>query len=70
LAQTEIKIYPNPTKDFINLETTRNIDKIEWYDILGTHIFTKKNSAAGTTTFDIQNFESGGNFSKIQIGIR
>ncbi|NOY47367.1 MAG: T9SS type A sorting domain-containing protein, partial [Chlorobi bacterium] len=33
-----ISIYPNPTTEYINIETTKTIDKIELYDLLGKRI--------------------------------
>jgi Arylsulfotransferase (ASST)/Secretion system C-terminal sorting domain len=38
---SEIKLYPNPTLDILNIQTTNNIDKIEIYTILG-ELVTKK----------------------------
>ncbi len=64
----EIKIYPNPTNDFITLQTSMNIDKFQLFDILGTPIFTKINLVAGTSTIDIQNLNEGNYFIKIKIG--
>lgn len=40
----DIKIYPNPAKDFINIESSSNlIDKVQIFDIQGRSVFEKNN---------------------------
>jgi N-formylglutamate amidohydrolase len=41
---SKIKIFPNPTKDFITIKTTENITKITLYDITGKLVLTKLKS--------------------------
>lgn len=35
IKQNEIKIYPNPSNDFINIELNSKINKVEIYDLGG-----------------------------------
>lgn len=38
ITQNDIKIYPNPTSDIINIETSQQIDRIELFDLMGKQI--------------------------------
>jgi len=38
LETVDISIYPNPASEFINIESTKTIDKIELYDLLGKRV--------------------------------
>jgi hypothetical protein len=38
LETTEIFVYPNPTSEFINITSTKTIDKTELYDLLGKRV--------------------------------
>lgn len=40
-----LKLYPNPTKDIVNIESTENIDKVEIYNILGRKIMEENINA-------------------------
>jgi hypothetical protein len=48
-------IYPVPTQDFINIESTISIDKIEIYTITGSKIIERRNS----NKVDLHNLEKG-----------
>ncbi len=54
-ASNDIKLYPNPTKNSITIESTSTIDKIEVYSLLGSKINTVINS----NSVDLSNFEDG-----------
>jgi beta-glucanase (GH16 family) len=41
----KFSIYPNPASEFIAINTTENIDKVELYSILGQLVVNKKNSS-------------------------
>lgn len=62
----EVKVYPNPTSDYINVASTTTIDKIELYSILGKKIHEVNN----TNTVDISNFNSGVYFVQLYSGNR
>jgi hypothetical protein len=57
----DLKLYPNPTSNFINISSSETIDKIELYSILGKKIL-ESNS---TDTIDISVVNSGIYFVKI-----
>jgi len=38
LAQFKFNVHPNPAKDYINLSASKNIDKIEIYNIVGQQV--------------------------------
>jgi hypothetical protein len=57
---TDLSVYPNPTKDFINIESTMSIDKIEIYNISGSKIVEKRNSQR----INLTNLERGVYFLK------
>nr|WP_321237262.1 aryl-sulfate sulfotransferase [uncultured Psychroserpens sp.] len=62
ISISDIKIYPNPTSDFINIVSTHTIDKIVLYSILGKKVY----EINGTNTIDISAFNSGIYFIQIQ----
>ncbi len=41
---SQVKIYPNPTTEFINIESTKTIDKLELYDLLGKRVSQTRQS--------------------------
>ena len=62
----DLKIYPNPTSNYINVTSSEPIDKIEFYSILGKKILETKNH----NPVDISAFKSGMYFVKIYSGDR
>lgn len=57
-----IKIYPNPTTDFINIKTNDPITKVELYSLQGQ----KVNTPFSNNTVDVQNIASGIYFLKLR----
>lgn len=66
-ADTEIKIFPNPTTSIINVLTRQNINNgfIEIFDLLGNLIITTKK-----TTINISAFPSGVYFIKVNSVVK
>lgn len=69
-AVTNIKIYPNPTKDVINISNIQNIDlkTIEVYNILGSLVLQvniKDLSFNDNLQLDLSDFKKGVYFTKI-----
>ncbi|TDX87269.1 putative secreted protein (Por secretion system target) [Epilithonimonas xixisoli] len=61
LKKTQIKIYPNPAKNFINISTEKPIQSVEIYDVLGRLIKTEtKNNV------NISQLAKGNYFLKIK----
>ena len=60
---SSIKIYPNPTKDIINIKSKTLIDKIEIYNVLGGLVLNKYNSK----NVDLRNIPSGLYMLKIHV---
>tara|TARA_R110002049_G_scaffold275213_1_gene453244 strand:- start:36174 stop:36644 length:471 start_codon:yes stop_codon:yes gene_type:complete len=54
-SQFNITIYPNPTKQYINISTDLELTKIELYDVLGKQIFQSKlvDNPINLSTFEI-----------------
>mgnify|MGYP000126433403 CR=1 FL=1 len=42
LSINDIKIYPNPTSDYINIKSSDKINSVEVYDMLGKKILDSK----------------------------
>lgn len=61
-ASLDFKIYPNPTKDIINLSNMGFNTNFEIYDVLGNRI----SSGSLTRNIDVSSFSSGIYFLKIQ----
>ncbi|MFA6200690.1 MAG: T9SS type A sorting domain-containing protein [Bacteroidales bacterium] len=55
----EARIYPNPMKDELIIETPNKIEKIEVYDVMGRRVNYNNSSSLGTTKLDCLNLESG-----------
>ena len=58
---SDIKIFPNPSSNTFNINTTLSIDKIELYDSLGQLVKEQEN----TTRVETQYLKSGMYFLKI-----
>lgn len=63
IASSEIKIYPNPVIDKLNIDSDIDLLKVQFYDILGSEI--KNLSVDNAGSFDIQTLASGVNYIKV-----
>ena len=59
-----LKLYPNPTKGFLEIEATNTINEIKVYNLIGQELLTKK-GAASRLNLDLSTFNSGFYFLKI-----
>ena len=59
-------IYPNPTKDKINIAGLSQINQLDVYDVLGKHIITKNSDISSQETIDLTGQPSGVYFIKIR----
>uniref|UniRef100_UPI004048ED3F T9SS type A sorting domain-containing protein n=1 Tax=Gelidibacter sp. TaxID=2018083 RepID=UPI004048ED3F len=62
ITNNNIKLYPNPTSDYINISSQTPIIEIDMYDVLGKHVL----STSQTTQIDVSQLTSGLYFVKIQ----
>ncbi|MFT5627157.1 MAG: hypothetical protein ACJA1H_001544 [Glaciecola sp.] len=62
----DLKLYPNPTSNFINITSIETIDKVELYSILGKKVLEVNRN----NSIDISAFNSGIYFVKIHSGNR
>ena len=60
----DLKIYPNPASNFVNITSRETIDKIELYSILGKKVLEVNHS----NSIDISAINSGIYFAKIYSG--
>jgi hypothetical protein len=51
-----LKLYPNPVKNALNISSNKKIDKIEIYDALGRIVISENNP---TNTINVEQLESG-----------
>jgi hypothetical protein len=59
--ETEISIFPNPSKDFLSIKSNLKINKIEIYDMTGIHyVLPSKNNL-----INIESLEKGIYFLKV-----
>lgn len=66
VEESPIKIYPNPTEDFIFVQSTSSINTVEIYNILGQSMIKKViNTKQGK--IDISTLASGSYFIKLKI---
>ncbi|MEO1033335.1 MAG: T9SS type A sorting domain-containing protein [Bacteroidota bacterium] len=53
-----VKIYPNPAKNFVNLESSSLIESLKLYDIQGRLTF-QQNLNSTETSINVSNYKSG-----------
>ncbi len=63
ISDINIKIFPNPTSDIINIESDENISNIELYNLSG-ELLSKVNGL----TIDATNLPTGAYFIKMEVG--
>jgi len=65
LANSDVRIYPNPATDFITISATKNLENVvvELFDIAGKLV--ADNSQSGNTTLTIANLSNGVYFCKV-----
>lgn len=61
---TKLTVYPNPTSDEVNIKSSRSIDRIEVYDILGKQVKAVKSA----NKINVSDLNSGIYLFKIWIG--
>lgn len=60
-----VRVFPNPTEDYIIIQSQKEIDKIEIINSLGTSIFINQNLTSIFNKIDLSQFKSGVYFIKI-----
>ena len=61
---SNFKLFPNPTVDFVNINTQLDNFKVEIFDLLGKNIFKSYN----LKTIDVSEFDNGTYLLKITSG--
>ncbi|MFK7780906.1 aryl-sulfate sulfotransferase [Psychroserpens sp.] len=61
---TDLKLFPNPTLNYLTIASSNTIDKIEFHSILGQKVYETNSSVS----IDISNFDAGVYFVKIHSG--
>ena len=56
--QNEISLYPNPTVDVINIDTTKNLERVELYSITG-QLLIKMSVSSNNNSISLGNMPSG-----------
>ena len=65
LNQLDISIYPNPTSDTVNIDSSSSQLKVVVFDILGKQVLNKPN----TNSVDVSSLSKGAYFIKVSDGI-
>lgn len=65
-SNNALKVYPNPVKNFLNVEYTEAIKTVEVYNMLGQKVISQ-NVNANTTQVDLTSLNSGNYLAKIQF---
>ena len=55
----EVKIYPNPVQNLLNISSTENIQQIEVYDVSGKLILSKRGTNARQSVVDVSELSKG-----------
>lgn len=58
-SNTALKVYPNPTKDFINIQLDESINRITLYNSNGSVITEQNNINNHLSSINMENFDSG-----------
>ena len=66
LNQLDISIYPNPTSDTVNIDSSSSQLKVVVFDILGKQVLNKPN----TNSVDVSSLSKGAYFIKVSDGIK
>ncbi len=73
LEQHQVNVYPNPAKDYIQVDissiSSENIISVQLLDLKGTELFKKEN-VTGPFQVEMGNFTAGMYFLNIQIDDR
>ena len=64
-AGSSLRVYPNPAKDFVNVEVTADIRTIEMVNYLGQSISTQSVDGKGVYRLNTANLESGVYFIRL-----
>jgi len=64
-TEQEIKLFPNPVSDTLNIQFNGKIDQIAIYNLLGVEVLNKNGLES---TIDMKSLKSGIYFIKLQIG--
>lgn len=67
LSDSEITVYPNPTKHYINISTNITLTKIELFDVLGRSVFQ---STSVSNPIDVSTFTAGVYILKLYKNIK
>jgi len=65
LNQLDVSIYPNPTSDTVNIDSSSSQLKVVVFDILGKQVLNKPN----TNSVDVSSLSKGAYFIKVSDGI-
>lgn len=65
-SNNTLKVYPNPTKDFLNIGYVDTIKSVEIFNMLGQKVLDK-NVNANETKLDLTSLNSGNYLAKIQF---
>jgi endoglucanase len=57
-SASNIKMYPNPATNVVNIEALSNIEKVSVYNMLGQEVMAKNNTSQ-TVVLDVANLQSG-----------
>jgi hypothetical protein len=65
LSKSELKVYPNPVKGLLNLQTEETIEKLEIYSVTGTLVIQLQNPEK---QIDVSHLKNGPYLIKAQTG--
>ena len=67
LDKSNLKVYPNPTTDVVNIEYNETIDSIELYSLLGQKVYEAQTKDT-KITIPLEHLSSGTYMMKITVG--
>ena len=63
----KFSVYPNPVKDFLNIETVNAVDQVVIYDVLGK-VVLQENPSTISPRINMSNLPTGAYLVKVKIG--
>lgn len=70
VENSDILIYPNPVGHSITLETTKYIEELHLYNVLGENVWTETDLAPGSHSIHLEHLTKGTYLLKMRIGNR
>jgi hypothetical protein len=67
LSETEVKIFPNPSNNWVTIQTTATINRVEVFTIFGQQVFSTNQHYTNSANIHTQDLDAGVYFCKLYL---